>query len=107
MTEVSRPEFDMLKDLVATGQNRMENIDIHGTRGVAVIQAQVTELIKDLTELKTTTESFQKSHDTEHKEEKRTRITGRRWLIGTAIAGTGVLGGIVGLLVEVLKAVGH
>ncbi len=105
MTEVTRGEFDMLKEMVSISNIRMESIDNHGTRGVAVIQEQVTELIKDLTELKVTSESWQTKHGEEHKTDLRNRITGRRWLIGMGVTGIGAMGGLIALVLQLLSRV--
>jgi hypothetical protein len=102
VTEVTRGEFDLLKEIVTGSQTRMESIDVHGTRGVAVIQEQVTELIKDLVELKTSSEVWQKAHDAEHKTAQRDRIVGRRWLIGIGFAGVSAMAGMIAVLTEVL-----
>jgi hypothetical protein len=107
MSDISRPEFDMLMATVTANQLRMEGIDVHGTRGIGTVQAQLTEVVKDLAELKASGESWQVKHTVEHADEKRERVTGRRWLIGAVLTATGVLGGIVGLLIEVLSKIGH
>lgn len=85
----------------------MENIDQHGTRGVAVIQEQVTEVIRDLTSLKIENDIWQKGHTSEHNQERKDRISGRRWTIGTVIAGLAGLATVIGLLVDVLSKVHH
>lgn len=92
--EVTRGEFDMLKQMVNEQGIRLTSIDEHGTRGVGVIQVQLTELIKDLAELKT-----------EFKSEQRNRITGRRWVLGMAAAGTGAIAALITALVEALPHV--
>lgn len=105
MTDITRGEFDLLKDMVAGNASRMESIDVHGTRGVAVLQQQVTELIKDLTEMKTENGTWQKSHDGEHRSDKRDRVTGRRWLIGIGFAGLAALAAVITMLFQVLSHV--
>lgn len=92
--EVSRGEFDLLKSMVKDLGDRLTSIDEHGTRGVAVIQAQLTELIKDLVEMKT-----------ELANEKTARLTGRRWLIGVGIAGIAACGGLITAVIAVLQHV--
>ena len=105
MVDISRGEFELLKDMVTGNATRMESIDVHGTRGVAVIQEQVTELIKDLTEMKTTTGTWQASHDAEHKASLRDRVTGRRWLIGIGLAGISSMAAVIAMLFQVLHHV--
>jgi hypothetical protein len=100
--DITRGEFDLLKEIVTGNQARMESIDVHGTRGVAVIQEQVTELIKDLTELKVENTGWQAGHALEHKQDKRDRVSGRRWLIGIGFAGLASMAAVIGLLEQVL-----
>ena len=89
--EVTRGEFEMLRQMVQQNQNRLENIDASGTRGVAVIQSQMTDLIRDMADLKA-----------EFKSEQITRIQGRRWVLAMAITGTAAIAGLVSALIEVV-----
>lgn len=101
----TRGEFDLLKQMVVTGQTRLDNIDDHGTRGVTGLQAQMTEVVKDLAELKADVNARFEAHTRQHDQDRRERVTGRRWLIGTGIAGLMAMSAVAGLLVEVLMHV--
>lgn len=90
----SQREVDILRE-------RVEAIDAHGTRGIGAIQLQVTELIKDVTELRADTRTWQEGHGRQHAADQRDRVTGRRWLIGTAIAGIVAMAAILGLLLDI------
>lgn len=81
MTEVTRGEFEMLRQLAADNARRLEAIDVSGTRGVGVVQVQLTDLAKDLASLA----SRMDHHDKEHMQDQRDRAAGRRWMAGTVI----------------------
>lgn len=105
-------EFDMLRSQVSANQSRLNDIDDHGTKGVAGLQVQLTELVKDVLELKgdmnTRFTSHEKVHenDMKHREaDEKNRVSGRRWLIGTAIAALAVLATVVGLLFDILTQI--
>lgn len=101
MSEVTRGEFDMLRDAVTTNARRIDAIDDHGTRGVVALQAQMLDLVKDVGKLEISLENHEKSHVEERKERQRSR----RWMIGTAIAGLASMSAVIGLLIEVLMHV--
>jgi hypothetical protein len=102
---VSRGEFDLLRDIVTQQGARMEAIDNHGTRGVGVLQTQITDLTKDFVEMKTENTAWQQSHTAEHVQDKKDKVTGRRWLIGIGIAGLTAIGGMYGFLDIILQHV--
>jgi hypothetical protein len=89
---VTRGELDLLRQIVSANQARLEAMDANGTRGVAVVQSQLTDLIRDVTELRT-----------EFRNEQRMRIASRRWALGIAMAGTGAIAALVTALVETLS----
>jgi hypothetical protein len=79
MTEaVSRDEFTMLRDLVTENARRLDEIDRTGTRGVAVLAVQVSELTKDVGGVQTQLEE----HRREHVADARARVSARRWAVG-------------------------
>ena len=88
---VTRGEFELLKQIVASNQARLEGIDQGGTKGVAVVQAQLIEVVKDLTELKAEVNMRFDAHLREHAQETRDRAAARRWAIGSAIAALAVV----------------
>lgn len=107
-------EFDMLRATVAANQARLNDIDDHGTKGVAGLQVQLTELVKDvlelkgdmntrLTDLKADVNTRFTTHEEVHKTDVKNRTSGRRWLIGTAIAAIVALATVAGLLFDILS----
>lgn len=109
--DVTRGEFDMLRQMVGTNQNRLDSIDQNGTRGVQAITVQIVDLVKDLTELRsemslgvsglrTDMDKRFDDHDALHKQEKKDRQSSRRWMIGTAIAFMAVLVAVLALVLQ-------
>lgn len=94
----TRREVDLLRDEV-------HRLDDHGTRGVAAMQIQVTDLIKDVLDLRSDMNSRFTEHQRQHVESEATRRAGRRWLIGTVIATLVLLVAILGLLLQVISRV--
>lgn len=93
---VSQREIDILRDDV----RRMNE---HGTLGVQSLQVQLTDAIKDITELKTSMEQRFNAHLRDHEQEKRDRVSGRRWLIAMGAAYIASMSGILGILIELLS----
>lgn len=94
--DVSRGEFDLLKQVVARNESRL---DIMDTR---VVQAQLVDLVKDFAELKVDMNKRFDSHDLVHKQEAKDRVSGRRWLVGIGIAGLGSMAAILTVVLEIL-----
>jgi translation initiation factor 2 gamma subunit (eIF-2gamma) len=88
---VTRGEFELLKQIVASNQARLEGIDQGGTKGVAVVQTQLIEVVKDLTELKAEVNARFDAHLKEHDQEALARSANRRWAIGTFIAALAIV----------------
>lgn len=97
---VTRGEFDLLKQMVAQAQNRIDTIDSSGTKGVAVVQSQLTDLAKDMVRLETEMDKRFDEHLRVHVADQRDRVTGRRWLAGTVIAALVLLVAILGLIIQ-------
>lgn len=79
---VTRPEFEMLARRVEDNARRIEAIDQGGTRGVAVLQLQLTDLAKDLA-----------AHEQQHNQLEARRVSGRRWAIALAVAAVAAIDG--------------
>lgn len=97
MTEDSpatRREVDQLRE-------ELHRIDDHGTRGVTAMQVQVTDLIKDVLDLKNDVNSRFQAHQDAHDTAERERRSGRRWLLSTVIAALVVLVAILTLLLQI------
>jgi len=90
----SRREVDQLRE-------ELHRLDDHGSRGVGTLQSQVTDLIKDLTELKADVNNRFEKHEKEHQDEKQNRIIARRWLAGFAITLIVALLAVIGLLLQI------
>lgn len=93
---VTQREFDQLRGEVT-------RLDDHGTRGVGIVQQQLTDVIKDVLELKTEISSRFAEHQRQHEREENDRAANRRWLVGLGIAMLGAVGG----LYPYLHAVSH
>lgn len=102
---VSRGEFDLLRQIVSATQARVENIDTGGTRGVAVVQTQLIDVVKDLTELKAEVNSRFDAHVRVHAQDQQNRVIGRRWLVGIGVAGLASMSAVITLLLDVLSHV--
>jgi hypothetical protein len=98
---VGREEFTMLRDQVNANAGRLDNMDATGTRGVAVIAAQVTDVIKDVAELR----AELGKHEDKHVAEERARVAGRRWALGFACAGLASMAAVIGLLLDIAATV--
>lgn len=95
--DVTRGEFELLKQIVADNQRRLENVDTHGTRGINVIQTQIADLIKDVAEMRADQKSASES-----------RRAGRKWVATFVVATIASIGGIIGVLLEIASKVhGH
>lgn len=113
----------MLRQMVAASSSRLDSIDTSGTRGVGVVQAQLTDVVKDLADLKSEVNTrFHEvglrfdamtadvdgqftDHRRVHEQERRDRVSARRWIIGTGLAGVASMSAVIGLLVEILRHV--
>jgi len=95
---VSRREFDKL-------EARVTAMDVNGTRGVIVVQERLIELSKKVARMDEQVEARFGLHDKLHETEKQERVTGRRWMIGTAIGVVVALVAMIGLLLNVIAHV--
>lgn len=81
----------MLQSIVAQTQARIEGVDSGGTKGVAVVQAQMTEVVRDLTELKAEVDKRFNTHMAQHDRDTRDRLAARRWGVGTFLAALAII----------------
>ena len=95
---VTRGEFELLKQIVASNQARLEGIDSGGTKGVAVVQSQLVDVVKDLAELKAEVDKRFDVHMREHVQEAKDRTAARRWAIGSFLAALAI---VVSLLLNI------
>lgn len=72
----------MLQQTVNELYRRLEAIDQGGTRGVAVLQLQITDLAKDFA-----------GHEKLHEVAQSRALTGRRWAIALAVAAIAAIDG--------------
>lgn len=82
MDEEIKREFDRLWSVVT-------RMDDQGTRGVIALQIQITELIKDFGEFKL-----------EMNDRMTTAKQTRRWFLAQVVALVGVMGGLIGLIIQ-------
>lgn len=81
MEEDTKREIDRLWE-------RVNFIDDHGSRGVGSLQVQVTELMRDIGDLKTETITWQTKHEQSHATEATERASSKRWLIASVVIPT-------------------
>lgn len=75
--------------------SRLETMDVHGTRGVGIVQSQLADLMRDVARL----EGKMAEHDHLHVQEARDRAANRRWTVTTAIAFFVLLVSIIAILI--------
>lgn len=110
MSEVTATEFQMLRDQVKANADRISAMDAGGTRGVAVVGVQVSEVIKDVADVRAELRAdvaelradFEK-HNRRHDDEDKARVTGRRWALGFAAAAAASIATIIGMLVTIAQ----
>ena len=76
----TRREFDQLRESVSS-------IDVHGTRGIGPLSVQMSEVIKDVADLRSALDA----HKSEHEQEARDRKADRWKLVAVAVALIGPL----------------
>lgn len=103
MAELTAPEPAASRREVDQLREELHRLDDHGSRGVGTLQTQVTELVKDVTELRAEVSGRFTDHLRLHNQEQRDRVSARRWLIGTGIAGLASIAAVIALLVQILK----
>ena len=81
----------MLQAIVAQVQARIEGVDSGGTKGVAVVQAQMTDVVRDLAELKAEVDKRFDVHLAQHAQDTRDRAAARRWAVGTYLAALAII----------------
>lgn len=95
-TPATQREVDILRE-------ELHRLDDHGSRGVGAIQAQLTDVVRDIIELKTEMNGRFEAHQRVHDQDHRERVQGRRWLIGTGIAGLVAMAAAITLLLDILS----
>lgn len=83
----TRRELDQLRQ-------ELIRMDDHGTRGVSVVQAQLTDVIKDVLELKGEVNARFAEHQRHHERDEDSRAGNRRWALGFGVAILGAIGGL-------------
>lgn len=97
MDDDTRHEFDRV-------WSRLDVMDSQGTRGVNALQIQVGDLIRDVSDLKVETVSWQKDHEKQHQDSQLERKHDRRWLIaGVLIPSILVIISAIGLVITYLS----
>jgi hypothetical protein len=105
----TRGEFDLLHEMQKRDHDRVENIDIHGTRGIGGLQQQVADVRADVVEIKGDLGTIKSdidrrfdAHEEQHKDAEAARVTSRRWIIMAAIAFGTLLCAMAGAIVDIL-----
>lgn len=74
----------MLRQAVAENSGRIERTATTAN-GIQVLSVQLAEVIKDVGAVTADLARFRKEHLEEHQAERASRVSGRRWAIGTAL----------------------
>lgn len=90
----TRREFDQLAA-------RVNQMDMHGTRGVSALSLQVNQMAKDLAQYQRDNRQWQEEHATRHEDDIRERRASRRWRISTVLAALVVCSAFLGILVDI------
>lgn len=99
MDEDVRRELDLLHQADRDLRQAIADLDNHGSRGVLALQSQVTDLIKDMAEIKVAIGA----HETQHENEARERRNGRRWMVGAVFTGMSGFAAVIAILIDVLR----
>jgi hypothetical protein len=86
---------------INANEKRIDTMDSSGTRGVASMSVQITEVIKDVAALQQQVTKFESDHEEQHRREASARIVSRRWAVATAIAFLAAIEGPLLYLVHV------
>jgi hypothetical protein len=86
----SRRELDQLRRDHEQLSRRVEDLDVHGTRGVVLLTQQLTTTAAELAQ-----------HRRDHRDELADRVRSHRWVIGTTIAGAASVTAILALLTQI------
>jgi hypothetical protein len=89
----TRRELDQLRSDVI-------RLDEHGTRGVTVVQSQLTDVIRDVVELKAEINSRFSDHARQHERDEDQRLSGRRWALAFAVTVVTAIGGLYPLVIN-------
>lgn len=95
----------MLRDEVRDIRDTVNTIDSAGTRGIGVIHQQVSELIRDVGDLKTDLKGHELKHEqTEHERQKQRR-SNVRWLVMLVVTIILGLGGLYAFLAQIAASI--
>lgn len=72
---------------------------------LAVLQSQMHEMSRDVADMRSETREWQAKHEAAHETEREERLSGRRWVAGSAIAGLASMAAVVGMFVELLSRI--
>lgn len=99
MTGPQREPYATRRELDQLTQ-RMNQFDEHGTRGVAVVQAQLSQVIRDVARLETDMTGRFAEHVRQHDREERKQLSSRRFTVATTVAILMLLVAVIGLLLS-------
>lgn len=95
-------EVNLLRDDVRLLRSDVASVTT-GATGVPVVQSQLIEVVKDVAELRADMNSRFDAHAKAHEQADRDRVTGRRWLIGTALVGIGAMSGLYVMILDLIS----
>ena len=80
-----RRELDQLWGGLVRLEQRIEQVDNGGTRGMGAVLVQVADLARSMGELRGQQEGWQHEHEKQHERDTAARTSGRRWLVGVGL----------------------
>ena len=95
----TRRDTDQLAGWLTRLEHHVGQIDRGGTRGMVGVNVQLSELSKDVGELRGEAVAWQGAHERQHERDQAQRTAGRRWGLTLAITN---LVGLAAVLVTVI-----
>jgi hypothetical protein len=94
----SRRELDLLREDIRALSHRLDGLDTHGPRGMLTLTANMTELTRDLAEVR----GELTEHRVAHADEARSRTKSRRWAITASLGGAATAATLLTMMAQIL-----
>jgi hypothetical protein len=94
----SRRDVDLLRDDLRALSHRVDGLDIQGPRGMLTLTANMTELTRDLAEVR----GELVEHRAAHAHEAQSRARSRRWAITASLGAAATAATLLTMMAQVL-----
>lgn len=105
--QVTRGELDQvraeLRSEIRDLEDRLTQIDNHGTRGEALLRERLGEAREDIAELRRRRDADEKEREADRRAITAERVTRRRWLIGMGFSAATIAVTVLGVLAAFLQ----